>query len=133
MATKCNDIKNYFEEIFEKKLNNISNQLADRFDALTHELDSSYNICYLSSKFSHNQLKLQSKNNIINNLKPYIENQIYREISKKLYDLYAENFSNKLIEIFNYLLSGESETKIIEDIFLGQRPRDRRKNTQKNS
>ena len=117
MATKCNDIKNYFDEIFEKKLNNISNQLADRFDALTHELDSSYNICYLSSKFSHNQLKLQSKNNIINNLKPYIENQIYREISKKLYDLYAENFSNKLIEIFNYLLSGESETKIIEDIF----------------
>ena len=117
MATKCNDIKNYFDEIFEKKLNNISNQLADRFDALTHELDSSYNICYLSSKFSHNQLKLQSKNNIISNFKPNIENQIYREISKKLYDLYAENFSNKLIEIFNYLLSGESETKTIEDIF----------------
>ena len=107
MTTKINDLKNHFEEIYEKNLNIISNNLADKLDTLTHDIDSTYNISYLSSKYSHNQLKLQSKNNIIENLKPSIEDKIYREISKQLFDIYAEKFSNKMVEIFQDLLNGE--------------------------
>ena len=90
MTTKVNDIKNYFEEVFEKKLNEASSKLAEDIDNLTHEIDSTYNISYLSSKYGHNKLKLQSRNNIINNLKPTIEDNIYREVSKILYDTYGE-------------------------------------------
>ncbi len=117
MKIKCNDIKNYLEEIFEKKLNDISIELADKIDTLVHNIDSSYDINYLCSKYSHNQLKLQARNNMINDLKPDIEDQIYKEISKKLYDIYAENFSNRMIEIFNDFLNGENTNKKIEDIF----------------
>ncbi len=117
MKIKCNDIKNNFEEIFEKKINDISIQLADKIDTLVHNIDSSYDINYLCSKYSHNQLKLQARNNMINDLKPDIEDQIYKEISKKLYDIYAENFSNRMIEIFNDFLNGENTNKKIEDIF----------------
>lgn len=117
MKTKTNDIKNSFEEIFEKKLNDISNQLADELDTLTHDLDSSFNISYLSSKYGHNKLKLQARNNIINNLKPSIEDQVYREMSKKFYDIYAEKFSSKMMEIFHELLNGDKCNKKIEDIF----------------
>ena len=117
MRTKTNDIKNNFEEIFEKKLNDISNLLADELDTLTHDLDSSFNISYLSSKYGHNKLKLQARNNIINNLKPSIEDQVYREMSKKFYDIYAEKFSNKMVEIFHDLLNGDKCNKKIEDIF----------------
>ena len=91
--------------------------MADKIDTLVHELDSSYNINYLCSKYSHNQLKLQARNNMINDLKPHIEDQIYKEISKKLYDIYAEKFSNRMIEIFNDFLNGENTNKKIEDIF----------------
>ena len=113
MRTKTNDIKNNFEEIFEKKLNDISNLLADELDTLTHDLDSSFNISYLSSKYGHNKLKLQARNNIINNLKPSIEDQVYREMSKKFYDIYAEKFSNKMVEIFHDLLNGDKCNKKI--------------------
>lgn len=57
MTTKVNDIKNYFEEVFEKKLNEASSKLAEDIDNLTHEIDSTYNISYLSSKYGHNKLK----------------------------------------------------------------------------
>ena len=117
MTTKCNDIKNNFEEIFEKKLNDISYRLADELDTLTHDLDSSYNISYLSSKYGHNKLKLQARNNIIEKLKPNIEDQIYREMSKKLYDIYADKFSNKMMEIFHNLLESDNQDKKIADIF----------------
>ena len=117
MTTKCNDIKNNFEEIFEKKLNDISYRLADELDTLTHDLDSSYNISYLSSKYGHNKLKLQAKNNIIEKLKPNIEVEIYREMSKKLYDIYADKFSNKMMEIFHNLLESDNQDKKIADIF----------------
>ena len=117
MTTKANDIKNNFEEIFDKKSNEASNLLADKIDNLTHELDSTYNISYLSSKYGHNNLKIQSKNNIINNLKPTIEDQVYREMSKKLYDIYADKFSEKLQEIFHELLNGDKSNKKLEDIF----------------
>lgn len=73
MKIKCNDIKNNFEEIFEKKINDISIQLADKIDTLVHDIDSSYNINYLCSKYSRNQLKLQARNNMINNLKPHLK------------------------------------------------------------
>ena len=117
MTTKCNDIKNNFEEIFEKKLTDISYRLADELDTLTHDLDSSYNISYLSSKYGHNKLKLQARNNIIEKLKPNIEDQIYREMSKKLYDIYADKFSNKMMEIFHNLLESDNQDKKIADIF----------------
>ena len=117
MMIKANDIKNHFEEIFDKKSNDASNLLADKIDNLTHELDSTYNISYLSFKYGHNNLKIQSKNNITNNLKPEIEDQVYREMSKKLYDIYAEKFSEKLQEIFHELLNGDKSNKKLEDIF----------------
>ena len=117
MTTKINDIKNHFEEIFEKKLGNISNELADEIDNLTHEIDSTYIISYLSSKYGHNTLKLQSRNNIINNLKPSIEDNIYREISKSLYDIYAEIFSNKMLEIFHDLIYGDKSNQKLENMF----------------
>ena len=91
--------------------------MADKIDTLVHNIDSSYDINYLCSKYSHNQLKLQARNNMINDLKPDIEDQIYKEISKKLYDIYAEKFSNRMIEIFNDFLNGENTNKKIEDIF----------------
>ena len=115
MTTKTNDIKNNFEEIFDKKLNDASNTLADTIDELTHELDSSHNISYLASKYGHSKLKLQSKNNIIENLKSIIEDHIYREASKILYDTYAEKFSQKMLEIFHDSLNGED--KKLENIF----------------
>ena len=117
MTTKVNDIKNHFEEIFEKKLGDISIELADEIDNLTHEIDSTYNISYLSSKYGHNTLKLQSRNNIINNLKPIIEDNIYREISKSLYDIYAEKFSNKMLEIFHDLIYGDKSNKKLINMF----------------
>ena len=117
MKTKANDIKNYFEEIFDRKTNDASNLLADKIDNLAHELDSTYNISYLSSKYGHNNLKIQSKNNIIDNLKPTIEDKVYREMSKKLYDIYADKFSEKLQEIFHELLNGDKSNKKLEDIF----------------
>ena len=118
MKVKGNDIRNYFEEIFDKKLGKLTSQMAEKLDILTHHIDSTFNISHLSSKYSHNQLKIQAKNNIINNLKPDIEDQVYKEVSKILYDIYAENFSNKLLEIFRGLLDGDEPDEKIEKLFL---------------
>ena len=92
--------------------------MAEKLDNLTHDIDSTFNISHLSSKYSLNQLKIQAKNNIINNLKPDIEDQVYKEVSKILYDIYAENFSNKLLEIFRGLLDGDEPDEKIEKFFV---------------
>ena len=118
MKVKGNDIRNYFEAIFDKKLGKLTSQMAEKLDILTHDIDSTFNISHLSSKYSHNQLKIQAKNNIINNLKPDIEDQVYKEVSKILYDIYAENFSNKLLEIFRGLLDGDEPDEKIEKFFV---------------
>ena len=117
MKVKANDIRNNFEEIFEKKLGELTSQMAEKLDRLIHDIDSTFNISFLSSKYSINQLKIQAKNNILNNLKPDIEEQVYREVSKILYDIYANNFSNKLMEIFHDLLNGDEPDEKLEKIF----------------
>ena len=38
-------------------------------------------------------------------------------MSKKLYDIFAEKFSEKLLEIFHDLLNGDKSNKKLEDIF----------------
>ena len=117
MKVKANDIRNNFEEIFEKKLGELTSQMAEKLDSLIHDIDSTFNISFLSSKYSINQLKIQAKNNILNNLKPDIEEQVYRKVSKILYDIYANNFSNKLMEIFHDLLNGDEPDEKLEKIF----------------
>lgn len=51
-------------------------------------------------------------------MKPDIEDQVYKEVSKILYDIYAENFSNKLLEIFRGLLDGDEPDEKIEKFFV---------------
>ena len=114
---KCNDIKNYFLEQFEKKLDDSSNELAEKLDGLTRNLDSKYNIIHLSNKFSHSQLKIQAKNYLRENLKQILEHTIYKEMSSKLFDNYSEEFSNKLLSVYHDMITGEKMDKEIKKIF----------------
>ena len=44
---KINNIKNYFEENFDKKLGELTSQMAEKFDILIHYIDSTFNISHL--------------------------------------------------------------------------------------
>ena len=96
---KRNDIKNNFGEIFEKKLNELSNQLADKLVILTHDIDSTFNISYLCSIYSDNQLKLQARNNIVSNLNLLkIKFIIFLNRGQKA----VENIYIKIVKLLDY-------------------------------
>ena len=104
MDNKTNLIKDFFEKKFEEKLDNISNKLTEKLVDFVAQLDAKYKITYLSAKYHYNELKRLAKKNIITNLKPIIEYNIYKEISKKIFDKFSEELSAILLEVFQDLL-----------------------------
>ena len=105
---KLKDIKFYFDELFKKHLPNISNDLAECLGELVNKIDGhmnqKYQTTHLSAIYNHNRLKKDAKKNIISYLKPLIEKRIYKEINKKLFKLFCNEFSGKLIDYFDFLI-----------------------------
>ena len=115
MIAQANNIKNYFENIFNEKLEQLSNQLSEKLVDFVAQLDFKYNITYLSSKYNYNQLKRNARDGIYWNLKPILEANIYSEMSKKLLEQFATDFSEKLLEIFQGLLVSNKKIREIFD------------------
>jgi len=114
ISGQAGNIEKYFEKIFNEKLENLSNQLSENLVGFVANLDMKYNITYLSSKYHYNALKKKAKEEIIRNLKPVIETKIYYEMKKILLDQFAQEFSGKLLELFQGLLNSN---KKIREIF----------------
>ena len=110
---KTNNVKEKFEKIFYDKLESSEIKLAENLLEFNTNLDSKYKIMYLNSKYNFNELKRQAKDNILKDLKPLIENKIYKEMSKILFDKFALEFSKKVSEIFHDLLCNNKKIKEI--------------------
>jgi hypothetical protein len=106
-------VKQFLGQIFEAQLENISNTLTEKLVDLVAKLEDKYQITKLSSKYHYNELKRQAKNNIIYNFKPELEDNIYREISKILFQKLVDKLSNELLECFNELLKNNKKIKEI--------------------
>jgi len=106
---KLNDIKLYFENLFMKQLPDISNDLAECLGELVNKIDNDlnkkYQVIYLSGIYNHNRLKKEAKDNIILSLKPLIAKRVFKEIHKKIFKIFCNEFSKKLIEYFDFLIN----------------------------
>ena len=107
-------MKEYFENIFLLHLDDISNKLSEELIDFVSKIETKYKVSSLSSKYNYNELKRQSKNCIMNNFKPILEDIIYRDLSLILFQQYAEKISNELMECCNELLKSN---KRIREIF----------------
>jgi len=106
-------VKKFLDTIFENQLENISNKLTEKLVDFVAKLEAKYQISKLSSKYHYNELKRQARNNIIIYFKPVIEDIIYREISKILFQKLADKISNELLECFHELLKNNKKIKEI--------------------
>ena len=113
---KANVIKTNFEKLFEERLDNISNKLTEKLVDFVAKLDAQFKVKYLSAKYHYNELKRLAKTDLISNLKPLIENFVYKEMSKKLFEKLTEELSNLLSEVFQELLINNRGIKEIFNI-----------------
>lgn len=106
-------MRKFFDNIFEDQLENISNKLTEKMIDFLAKLEAKYHISSLSSKYNYNQLKRQARINTIKDFKPVIEDIIYREISKILFQKLADKVSNELLGCFHELLKNNKKIKEI--------------------
>ena len=104
-------VRKFFDNIFEDQLENISNKLTEKMIDFLAKLEAKYHISSLSSKYNYNQLKRQARINTIKDFKPVIEDIIYREISKILFQKLADKVSNELLGCFHELLKNNKKEK----------------------
>ena len=107
------EVDKYLQKEFESLLENISNKLAEELVDFVHNLETKYQVSNLSSKYNYNELKRQAKNGINKDFKIVIEDIIYREISKIIYNKFSDKFSNELMNCFHYLLKNNKNIKEI--------------------
>ena len=103
----------YLQKEFESLFENISNKLAENLVDFVHNLEAKYQVSNLSSKYNYNELKRQAKNGINKDFKIVIEDIIYREISKIIYNKFSDKFSNELMNCFHFLLKNNKNIKEI--------------------
>ena len=104
-------VKEFFENIFLLNLDNISNNLSEKLIDFVFRIETKYKVSSLSSKYNYNELKRQSKNFIINNFKPKLEDIVYRDLSLILFQRCAEKISNELMECFNELMKNNKRIR----------------------
>ena len=114
ISNQSDNIKHSFENIFNNKLENLSNKLSENLIDFVANLDNKYNITYLGTKYNYNRIKKKGKEEIIKKLKPLLETKIYFEMRKILIEHFSQEFSEKLLELFQKLLE---KNKKIREIF----------------
>ena len=107
-------IRQFFEQIFQNQLEPISNALTEDLINFVSDLEKKNQISNLSSNNNYNELKRQAKNGIIKNLKPVLEDIIYREINQIIF----QKFSDKIKEgLLIYYKEISKENKKFREIF----------------
>ena len=107
-------IRQFFEQIFQAQLEPISSALTEDLVDFVSDLENKNQISSLSSKYNYNELKRQAKNGIIKNLKPVLEDIIYRGISQIIYQKFSEKISEGLLICYKGL---SKENKKFREIF----------------
>lgn len=114
IETESEKIRQFFEQIFQTQLEPISSALTEDLVDFVSDLENRNQISNLSSKYNYNELKRQAKNGIIKNLKPVLEDIIYREISQIIFQKFFEKISGGLLICFKELAK---ENKKFREIF----------------
>lgn len=107
-------IRQFFEQIFQAQLEPISSALTEDLVDFVSNLENKNQISNLSSKYNYNELKRQAKNGIIKNLKPVLEDIIYRGISQIIFQKFSEKISEGLLICYKGL---SKENKKFREIF----------------
>ena len=113
LEVEAEKIKKFFEKIFAQNLENIANKITKELVDYITKLESKYKIKNLSSKYYH-QLEILSKNNIMQNFKPVVEDIVFRKISQIIFKKFGDKIKEELMDCFHELLKSH---KGIKEIF----------------
>ena len=96
-----NNIRDYYNNIFENKSREIVESLTETFKNSLNKICKDNEIKKAKKIFEFNELLEFGKSTVKYCFKEIIESKIYEEFEKKIFDGFAEEIKNHLLEYFN--------------------------------